>query len=666
MSVISRLILVDPKPVVEAALRFGFEREGTAVTTAAAGAVKDEDAQVIIVSAPESADGVSVLEEVRRAAKETPVLYVGNGITRDAALAAGATDVLGEPAYLRDVVTTVKVLASPKRGARGTSAGELSDHYGLYYLVRAIQSLGRSAVLTLVRGLRRGELRFFEGEITSAQVGMLHGLPALHQLMLWTDARFELRPEAVVRRGQIPLPPGDVLRDVEHFLEELRAVAGGLSPSQVYEQDAEVLSKSSAAFPKEIQDVLRMFDGIRVLADVVEDSPYRVLEILRIAAKFAELGLIKRTSSPKPQQSSRAALAMEEWLVGAAPAPSASAAEEADWTSLLPGSSAAFLEAYAQVVESASAVGEIESPSSVVQPAVEVSAITVDAELLEPAPIVDAASDAVTRPVSPTAGDEATKRESSPSVVDDQSAAAPALAATNEGKKKAKKKKKKAKKESKAEAKSEPEAKSKPEAKPAEDSPRRRLPTSDGVPQPVAGAISGEIEAPPALAGHAETEAPSIVVDGIESVTEDAREAIGRATAAARIADIDRLSRYDEPTSPGKRVPGYGGLPFSDDVDPDELVAAAKELDAPDERDLVNSDLSEKVVKVAEEASIAADAAAFSDDEEAFFAAGSKIDKSKAPKAESFDDLDEEYEVPSGFWQRFWSDPNRSPKKKKK
>ena len=62
--------------------------------------------------------------------------------------------------------------------------------------MRALSASSSKGVLTLVRGFRRGELRLYEGEVTSAQLGGLHGLAAFHQLLLWPEARFELQAKA--------------------------------------------------------------------------------------------------------------------------------------------------------------------------------------------------------------------------------------------------------------------------------------------------------------------------------------------------------------------------------------------------------------------------------------------------------------------------------------
>jgi hypothetical protein len=53
-----------------------------------------------------------------------------------------------------------------------------------------------------------------------------------------------------------------------------------------------------------------------VLADILEDSPYRVFETLRVAQKAMEAGLLRPVADQRPKTSWRAVLAIEEWLVG--------------------------------------------------------------------------------------------------------------------------------------------------------------------------------------------------------------------------------------------------------------------------------------------------------------------------------------------------------------
>ena len=408
---ISRLVLVQSDLKVAHAIRFGFEREGIEVLPADGPAQARDSAEKanaeLIVAGTSSSGAEQLLRGLREQLQGTPlpILWVGNGIDRGNARHLGATETLRQPMFVRDVVTMGKLLTSPKAGRSSGSAGELSDYAGLFYMLRALTAVERTGVLTLVRGLRRGELRFFRGEVTSAQVGVLHGLAALHQLLLWTDARFDLRDEDVVRRRQIPLGPEETLQDASRFLSEIRSVANGLSPSGVYEQDIERLGRIAATIPTAVHPVLRLFDGNRTIADVIEDSPFRVFETLRIAHRLCHMGVIRRVESSRPKTGARAALSLEEWLVGdstpamgvpivrvdsqaASSPPNKSASppatksrrkskrrsrdrrppshsdtgraeSEPGWSAILSGAPATDLPSYSQVVPSAAASGEI-------------------------------------------------------------------------------------------------------------------------------------------------------------------------------------------------------------------------------------------------------------------------------------------------------------------
>src|SRR5687768_13599931 len=107
MSVISRLILVHPAPRLGESIRFGFEREGIAVAmTPSTGEVDPsafaDGAEVVIGGGRDADEGRAMLARVRGAlawlGQELPVLYVGNGISRDEAIEDGASEFLGQPA----------------------------------------------------------------------------------------------------------------------------------------------------------------------------------------------------------------------------------------------------------------------------------------------------------------------------------------------------------------------------------------------------------------------------------------------------------------------------------------------------------------------------------------------------------------------------------------
>ena len=163
MSAISRLILVQPDARIRESLRFGFEREGVAVTSVTATEELDpapfaEPAEVVIAGGRSAEEASAVLAKVRGAlvwcGREVPILYVGNGIGRPQAIDQGAAEFLEQPAYVRDAVTVARLLASPKRENPKVLVGDLALHFGFYYLVRALSEVSKKFSWTSVIMIR--------------------------------------------------------------------------------------------------------------------------------------------------------------------------------------------------------------------------------------------------------------------------------------------------------------------------------------------------------------------------------------------------------------------------------------------------------------------------------------------------------------------------------
>ncbi|HEY6033020.1 MAG TPA: DUF4388 domain-containing protein, partial [Kofleriaceae bacterium] len=321
----SKVVVLDPDARACRQVQLGFEREGIETVAPAVPAdlgklelgLTNGDVPGLALVGGSDIDLVRRTRELLVAGNaDVPILFTGRGKTADEVIAAGADAVLSHPVYLRDVVTLGRILRNVPREHRDHLVGSLVETSGVYALARALCALGRSAVLTLIRGLRRGEIRFYRGEVTSAQVGLIHGQAAFHQLLLWTDARFDFAYEDIVRRAQIPMSAAELFEDAERFLEGVRESAELLSPSMVLEVDNQRVQGLGTQVPTEVHGVLRMFDGHRVLADILEDSPYRVFETLRVAQKAMEAGLLRTVAEHRPKTSWRAVLAIEEWLVG--------------------------------------------------------------------------------------------------------------------------------------------------------------------------------------------------------------------------------------------------------------------------------------------------------------------------------------------------------------
>jgi len=313
----SSLFVVDADARSLEILTFGFEREGCKVTGTsdlkrAPLLVRSAGAEVAVVSLrepePSSLEVVSALREI---AKELPIVVLGPQGSKANALRAGAADFLTLPIFLRDVIGVGKLsaLGSKAGGAQNPDRPSelqtrLSEHFGLFYLLRAMASSERSGILSLTRGNRRAELRIHEGAVVSASVGAMQGLPALHHLLLWEEAALSLTRRAIPKRSQLHLSAQEILDECERFLRDFAHAARDLgSPRTLYAAAAEPVAELRGLPPSQVTPLLRLFDGRRVLADVIEESPFRIFDTVRMIRRLLDGGvLVVRPDEPSPER----------------------------------------------------------------------------------------------------------------------------------------------------------------------------------------------------------------------------------------------------------------------------------------------------------------------------------------------------------------------------
>jgi CheY-like chemotaxis protein len=303
----SSLFVVDADARSLETLTFGFEREGYRVTGTSdlkrAGLlIRSAGAEVAVVSLREpEPSSLDVIIELRESAKDLPIVVLGPQGFKADALRAGAANFLTLPTYLRDVIGVGKLtMLGSKAAGKGQDlegASELqtrlSEHYGLFYLLRAMASSERSGILSLTRGNRRAELRIHEGTVVSANVGAMQGLPALHHLLLWEEAALTLTSRIIPKRSQLHLSAQEILDECERFLRDFAHAARDLgSPRTVYVAAAEPVAELRGLQPSQVTPLLRLFDGRRVLADVIEESPFRIFDTVRMIRRLRDAGLL--------------------------------------------------------------------------------------------------------------------------------------------------------------------------------------------------------------------------------------------------------------------------------------------------------------------------------------------------------------------------------------
>ncbi|HTB56723.1 MAG TPA: DUF4388 domain-containing protein [Polyangia bacterium] len=313
----SSLFVVDADARSLETLTFGFEREGCKVTATsdlkrAPLLLRGAGAELAIVSLREpEQSSLEVVSALRGIAKDLPVVVLGPQGTKAEALRAGAADFLTLPTYLRDVIGVGKLSALGNKAGNVTEPDgsselqtRLSEHYGLFYLLRAMASSERSGILSLTRGNRRAELRIHEGTVVSASVGAMQGLPALHHLLLWEEAALSLTRRSIPKRSQLHLSAQEILDECERFLRDFAHAARDLgSPRTLYAAAAEPVAELRGLQPSQVTPLLRLFDGRRVLADVIEESPFRIFDTVRMIRRLRDGGmLVVRPDEPSPER----------------------------------------------------------------------------------------------------------------------------------------------------------------------------------------------------------------------------------------------------------------------------------------------------------------------------------------------------------------------------
>jgi CheY-like chemotaxis protein len=320
------LVVLDAAGKSGAALTFGFERAGYKVYATrdpedALAMAKTRVPQLMVV-AVDGPDALSFVGRLREDAptRELPVVAIGEPGRREEALRAGTDEFVQRPAFIRDILTLSRLAVAVRQdGDDGGVVGLLED-YGLYFLVRALAVAGRSCVLELERGRRIGEVQVAKGAVVGAKVGRMSGMAAFHHLLLWGEASLSLRFESPTAERRIAANVDELLEAGRAFAKEFETVSARVGGAQaVYAHEPRRAAEARAQIPAEVMVLVKQYDGRKPLIDIVEDSPFKPFDTIKITYRLAQLGAIAkcetRESAPLTER-----LAVRDWLLGDAEA----------------------------------------------------------------------------------------------------------------------------------------------------------------------------------------------------------------------------------------------------------------------------------------------------------------------------------------------------------
>jgi CheY-like chemotaxis protein len=327
----NRLLLAegDPKSlrVLDVSLRgAGFLVE-TARTGAEAWANLERALPDVVIAATDltEVDGFELCGRMRQRADgaRLPIILLGTENSVEAkvkGLQAGADEFLVKPVLVNDMVARVLALVRrrdrDKLATDATAAqpfaGKLSD-LAPVDLVEVVAAGNRSGIVHL-RDLRGspGTLYFRRGAIVDAEVGRLSGQDAIGRLFSWSQGTFEVEYKSIRRPDAIQTPVTELVVEGMRRLDDWNHLASQLPDlHEVYEVNYRVLAERLAEIPDEVNAVLRLFDGARSLAHVVEDSTLTDLDALGMVIRLRDEGIIRSvalrksprrgTDAPRPE-----------------------------------------------------------------------------------------------------------------------------------------------------------------------------------------------------------------------------------------------------------------------------------------------------------------------------------------------------------------------------
>ncbi len=336
MAHLESLVVFDPHSRTREALSYGFTRDGYKVYATGDGQdalqmAQTRVPQLAVVAIPAGGarggnghapdhDALSMIGRLREepATRELPIVVLGDRSAREPALRAGADEFVARPAFIRDVLTLAKLVVALRQDGDDQGVAGMLEDYELYFLVRALSVANRSGAIELERAGRLGEVQFVKGEVVQARCGRMNGVVAFNPLLLWSEAAMQIRMASPSGERKIATSTDELLAGGARFAREFEAIAARVGGAQaVFRLEPRRAAERRGQVPPEVTPLLKIFDGRRPFIDVVEDSPFKALDTIKITFRLVEMGVVERLAEGGAPSPLTAQLAVRDWLLGA-------------------------------------------------------------------------------------------------------------------------------------------------------------------------------------------------------------------------------------------------------------------------------------------------------------------------------------------------------------
>jgi DNA-binding response OmpR family regulator len=321
-----QLLLVDADPRSVRVLEVSLKKAGYIVTTATDGV---DALSKIQISAPDLVladtrlprmDGYELVRHLKENPEHAaiPVVFLtSQRLTEDKirGLELGVEDYLTKPIFVRELIARVNLLLARRKqqtlatsvpnASRTRLTGSLED-MGLVDLLQTFE-VSRKSGIARVREARGKTLTIYfrDGKVVDAELSKLRGEEAVYRGLIWNSGTFEVEFRPIQNEDIIPTSTQGLLMEGMRRVDEWGRMLEQLPPlTTAFAVDHEQLLERLGEIPDELNGILRLFDGTRVLSDVVDDSPFEDLSTLSNISKLYFEGILVVSEHPAAERAS--------------------------------------------------------------------------------------------------------------------------------------------------------------------------------------------------------------------------------------------------------------------------------------------------------------------------------------------------------------------------
>lgn len=299
---VQQILIVDADESSRSVLSVALGREGFETLTVSSSAEAMRllsptlplPEMLVVASELREENGFSFVAQLRgeRRTSSIPVLLLAKGDEpqfHQLSRVVGPDEILLKPVYARDIATLARLQLSPvaKDGSRVLDCASSP----VAHLLRAVLATSRSGVIEMEKG--RGHIAFRRGKVLDANFDGLHGINGLVRSLALSRGAYKITARSLAFDAAFHCTLKELITVVFPRLQRWEELTVRSLPMDArLALDFSALAKALPSMPDAVNGVVRLFDGLREVRQVLMDSPLDETVTLEIATRLYLMGVV--------------------------------------------------------------------------------------------------------------------------------------------------------------------------------------------------------------------------------------------------------------------------------------------------------------------------------------------------------------------------------------